>query len=630
MRHLPAAPRVLALALATVSLAATAPTTLAQTPWHSAHVFPGADGFLQYAEDDERNRIPDFSHAGAYAGERAIPDVPAVDTIGPVPGDNTAHLQAAFDAMADREPGIDGFRGAIFLRPGVYRVNSRIEQEASGVVIRGSGSGLDSASATILRAEGPDFGNKTVLEIGGGRRLNWKWVHEGTESDIIDDFVPVGSNRLRVADPSLYEPDQRVVVVEPMTKEWRMAHENGGGDWLSNRFKIRFLRTVDAIRGDTLVLDAPLFLHLDRSLAQSYVVGYDDRTLAEQVGVEDLRIQIVAADSTLEDHAQNALEITEAENSWARRVAVTGFSRSGVHVWMSRYVTVEDSESTGPVSEIRGGRRYNFEASEGAQFVLFQRNHAEDGRHHYVVNGQASSSGIVFLRNTSSGAYEPSEPHREWSSGVLYDNHRELDGPREDETPILLGLHNRGLKGGGHGWSGVHSVLWNCDVADGYAIAQKPPLSQNYAIGCSGAEVTGASPPAWEDSPEGVIEGANTPGLEPESLYEAQLSDRLRRETSTAPPSAAPLPTALIEALAPNPLTAQGWLDVRAPRQGGRVTVRLYDALGRALATLHDADAAPGALVPLRLDARALPAGMYFVRVTVGARTETRAVVVAR
>jgi len=58
-------------------------------------------------------------------------------------------------------------------------------------------------------------------------------------------------------------------------------------------------------------------------------------------------------------------------------------------------------------------------------------------------------------------------------------------------------------------------------------IVQKPPTAQNYAIGCKGLHVTGVKPPAPFDESQGFIEGTNTAGLYPQSLYLAQLEDRL-------------------------------------------------------------------------------------------------------
>ena len=47
----------------------------AQT-WETDRARLQPDGSLTYAEDEKRNRIPDFSHAGYQGGGVAIPDIP--------------------------------------------------------------------------------------------------------------------------------------------------------------------------------------------------------------------------------------------------------------------------------------------------------------------------------------------------------------------------------------------------------------------------------------------------------------------------------------------------------------------------------------------------------------------------
>src|SRR6185369_8658784 len=60
-------------------------------------------GKLVYKPLDARgDRIMDFSSAGYRGGGVAIPEVPTVMTIGPSGGDDSAAIQAALDAVAQR------------------------------------------------------------------------------------------------------------------------------------------------------------------------------------------------------------------------------------------------------------------------------------------------------------------------------------------------------------------------------------------------------------------------------------------------------------------------------------------------------------------------------------------------
>src|SRR5688572_23545956 len=106
-----------------------------------SRIHPGGDGRLVYVPDEQGNIIHDASHAGYRGGGVAIPTVPVRETVWPVVGDNSAHVQAAIDRLSSRVPDAQGFRGAVFLRAGYYRVATPLRIQASGVVLRGEGMG---------------------------------------------------------------------------------------------------------------------------------------------------------------------------------------------------------------------------------------------------------------------------------------------------------------------------------------------------------------------------------------------------------------------------------------------------------------------------------------------------------
>src|SRR3979409_115167 len=100
----------------------------------SAWVSFGSDHRLHFRTDERGNRIMDFSHAGFKGGGIALPVVPVAKTVKPIPGDNTAQIQSAIDAVSH------GTRGAVLLSPGTYDLEGTLTISASGVVLRGSGS----------------------------------------------------------------------------------------------------------------------------------------------------------------------------------------------------------------------------------------------------------------------------------------------------------------------------------------------------------------------------------------------------------------------------------------------------------------------------------------------------------
>ena len=508
--------------------AAQCPPPLDRPPgsWTSAIVPVGDDDALIYVADADGNRIPDFSYAGYHRGEAAVPDVPAALELGPVDGDDTQQIQDAIDEIGAMPRGPDGLRGAVVLAPGDYEIAGTLELRHSGVVLRGAGDGEDPATNTILRAVGDAPHQRDVIVIGSGKNTVWKPELPGTRTDIVSDLVQIGGRTLEVADPGAFAVGDHVVVVHPCTDAWLAAVDNGGtasdGPWTTDSQPIVFKRQLVAVEGSTLTIDAPVFNHLDRSLAQSYIYALDREDIVTEVGVEDLRVDIATKGGEDEDHAWSAIAMRGVEDGWVRRFTALHFGFAAVTVQTGTQLTISDSRAVEPVGIITGERMYNFDASGGQQ-VLFTGCHASGGRHHYVSNGTTWTSGVVFHRSTSTGTHASSEGHRRWSMGLLYDNIVE-SAPSKDGM-VVLGLYNRGDYGTGHGWASAHSVAWNYDTGTGVGAIQQPPTAQNYAIGGAG-EFTGDKPAPFAQ-PEGYIEGTGKPGLVPESLYERQLAERL-------------------------------------------------------------------------------------------------------
>jgi len=469
------------------------------------HLYETGDGDL----------LPDFGRVGYRLGERPIPHVQTVLRVRPVKGDNTAHLQRAIDTVAAR-PLVAGARGALQLLPGIYEVGGTLTLTRSGVVIRGAGDGEDPSSNTIVRAVGRASSRGDVLVVGAGG--SWVGMLDRRLTEVTSRDVPMGASELSVADPSRVRAGDLVVITHPCTRAWLEAIGGGGTGadrpWAPGSTPIQYLRRIVCIESDVLTLDAPLFYRLDRSLSRSRLHVWDKRGLIGEVGVEGLRIDIAAQDPENEDHAKNGIVLRNVVNSWVRDCTVLNFAKAGVMSVGATRTTVANCRALSPAAPVERGRRYNFDAEERSQLVLFTSCHATAGRHSFIVNGGSSASGIVFHRTTSTGSLASSEGHRAWSQGLLFDNHTEL-APVTSRA-ILLG--NRGDYGTGHGWGAVNSVAWATRTSGARVVVQRPPTAQNYAIGCTGP-VDGDGP---FEQPTGWIEDTGRSDLWPASLYEAQ------------------------------------------------------------------------------------------------------------
>jgi hypothetical protein len=479
--------------------------------WQSQRVRYDASGRLTYPADGEQNRVPDWSFAGYRYGEAAIPEVAEVARLAPEPGDNTQRIQQAIDAVGMRTPDARGLRGALLLGPGRYEVRGSLRIDGAGVVLRGSGSGADPARDTILFAAGDVPHQRTVIVVGSG---SVQWAEAAPRTDITTPFVQVSAHRFEVASTTGLAVGDPIVIRHPSSAGWIGALGGGGAanPWTPGTRDIVYYRIIRRIEGNSLEIDAPVFNHLDRSLSQSYVAKARVPHI-EQVGIEDLRVDVENAGGEDENHAWKAVVFKGAMDAWARRVTALHFGFSGIEVNGGLRITIDDSRSLDPVGVRTGGRMYNFAMEPHAQLVLVRNCEATNGRHSLVGSGASTVSGNVFhrCRLTRGGTSEGG--HRQWTQATLYDNTTE-------SASSSINLFNRGDAGSSHGWGCVHSMIWNFNST---IEVQKPPTGQNYAVSPQGRKVTSFRNAGAEGSVE-IMPGVLTPA----SLYEAQLCDRLQ------------------------------------------------------------------------------------------------------
>lgn len=495
-------------------------------------------GVLTYAPDQDGFVIPDFSHAGYKGGGVDLPQIDVVKEISPISGDNTAHIQAAIDEVGKRTADANGFRGALLLKAGQYNISGTLYVKYSGVVIRGEGSGENSANSTIIYATGNTPAQRDVIILGNTSQDKWTTKISGTKKNITDNIVAVGATSFSVTSTTPFAVGDLIIIYHPCNENWLAAVDYGGvpepaaGDaderWTLNQSPIFYHRYITKIEGKKITIDAPVFYTLNNSLSQSYIYKTNASASLNQIGIENLRIDIESLGGEDENHAWQAIRFRSVTDAWAKNVVTKGFGQSGFITDCVTRSTIENCEAIDPVSIITGERRYNFNTYLNSQLILFKNCYARNGRHHYISNGTASTSGNVFLNCTSDMVNSVNEGHRQWTQGMLFDGHKEQNLKRE----FVLGLYNRVDMGTGHGWAAVQSVLWNCDVTSSGIIGlQKPPTAQNYAIGCTAKRITG-NPVSASNFTIGYVERQNNPVTEIPSLYLAQLNHRLNNPSS--------------------------------------------------------------------------------------------------
>jgi len=595
--------------------------------WQSSIVYESGNNKLSYNSDAEGNKIPDFSLAGYKNSNSDIPsNIPVVKILSPISGDNTANIQAAIDSVAAMPLQANGFRGVLFLSKGTYNVAGKIRVNASGIVIRGEGDGDDDSNSTIILGTGNVPAQRTVIVAGGGATNYWSGEIPNSRSNITSDIVYSGDKEFYIENASAYSVGDNIIIYHPCTDLWLQKINYGGvhqGEfgsdsldvpWEVNSQPIIYNRHITNISGNKITIDAPVFNHLVKAESPSYIYRYDRSGLLTNIGIENLRIDIETPGGLDENHAWQALDLCQLEDSWVKNCTFIHFGQSGIRTSNATRITIDSCKAIDPVSEITGERRYNYQLAEASQLILIKNCYASNGRHHYMSNGTSTVSGCVFLDCISDGAYAPSEGHRRWTQGLLYDNLKELTGPRPTYEPRLLCLYNRGYEGTGHGWSAVHSVAWNCDVNTGALIVQKPPTGQNYAIGCKGA-VTGLWPLALFNEPQGFIEGTGQTNVSPRSLFLGQLADRQSVSSTGSEKEILPKEFVLYQNY-PNPFNPATTIKYTLPK-AGHTSLIIYNILGEKVVTLFDGFQDNGNY-EVAFSGRNLAGGVYFYELISG------------
>jgi hypothetical protein len=473
----------------------------------------GASGKLTYATLPTGERLLDFSGAGYMGGGVALPTVPVSKTLSPSGGDDTAAIQAAIDAVA-KLPLQSGVRGAVLLAPGTFELAGSLSIDASGVVLRGSGSG---SGGTLVNVTGSP---RMVFTLTG----TGSWT-EGTATTITDSYVPSGARTFHVASAAGLSVGKTVLVDRPVTAAWvqfmgmaDMVRNGTLETWISVGSVAHEDRTISGIAGDAITLDMPVSDTFDSKYTSGSVAPYTFAGRIEQVGLEAMHVVAPKQSVPINQPIFGVAELSAVQDAWVRDVVADEFTTGIVVDGTAKWVTLQDStvERTAPIDGMYG---YPFDYSVDGQAVLVLRCTASgDNVFSYATQDRANGPNVV-LDFTVKGTPINLQPHQRWATGLLLDNIQTPTGG--------IGLMNRGWDGSGHGWAIGFGVLWN-GVASGLLV-QQPPGSMNWAIGSSGTLQMSAAPGSASGSPplpEGTID---SPGkaVSPRSLYLAQLCERL-------------------------------------------------------------------------------------------------------
>jgi hypothetical protein len=443
----------------------------------------------------------------------AFPSVPVKLTVAPSDGDDSEAIQSALDTLAKSER-TGGFLGAVLLKPGSYNCSRTLVINASGVVLRGSGSG---PGGTVLK----EIGDPHLCISISGRSAAQPL---GEPQKIRDGYVPSGATSITVEDGSQFRAGDAALILRPVTAAWvkfmgmdGLVRSGRRETWLAAGSWTTSERMVVSVEGNRLSLDIPIGDSFDSQYLAppgGAVVKYADAGRISQIGVESLQILAPPQSVEISESHHQAIRMRDLADAWLKDVAITDTVNSVAIGGGARRVTVENVRITHTVATKGSAKPADFSA-DGSQ-VLFHRCSATGNNLFYFVTG-ARVTGPNVLLNCRFRGNGHIQPHARWATGLL------VDGCEVPDSGI--DFMNRGEMGSGHGWTIGWAVAWNC-VARSY-IFQQPPGSMNWAIGCQGAREKSSMPFGYQPSlAEATFDSHGTP-VAPASLYLAQLAHRL-------------------------------------------------------------------------------------------------------
>jgi len=485
---------------------------------------------LVYQKDYKGNCIPDYSNVGYRLGDEAIPDVANVITLYPSGSDDTASIQAAVDKLAVMPPDSNGFRGALFLKEGIWQVSDTIYITQSGIVIRGENyreaqTGVSPEPVGTVEEYSGKYTGGTVI-LATSKTPNSLLFHvKGKESarlsmtkvsDVVDWYVPAGSFALEVEDASKFNVGDEVIIKQTANDDWISAigmdqipqrptpdanpsnPDNSTIQWTEHDCEWLFERRIVAIDGNNLTFDSPVVNAIEKRYGKVSVCTMKDMRISD-IGIENIHAVALWSPNgnNVDDtrHAQRLIHIDNARDVFVRNITAEHFNVSCVTIEKGakrvevdtlynliadkKYYTGEGYDSTGRTfyeTQVYVGR---YGMNVFGQQNLMKHIYGINNRHLLEFMGLVEGPNVCY-DCTSENYLAVTGPHCIWSTGGLFDNIRGS-----------VAFQNRLWMGSGQGWSGAWYTAWN---TDGVLTVQKPPMAQNYSVGHVGTVSDGDFP----------------------------------------------------------------------------------------------------------------------------------------
>ena len=525
----------------------------------------------------------DYSTCGYHASESRIPDVDVAAFVAWQDGDCSPLIQQAIDQVSQLKPNDQGFRGAILLGEGRFRLDQPLRITASGIVLRGMNK-----QKTVLVKQGVERGAIVYIEGKEAKRERVK-----DTLFITADCIPAGSTSIPLPvnlRPYTLSVGDRINIVRPCTREWIESlgmNDFGGGldytGWKPTDIDITWDRIITAINGDGITLDAPITTTITQQYGGAFIQKVSHDGELKECGIENLTLESAVNDwnSKDEDHCWDGIFMNHVRDGWVRHVNFLHLAGSAVNLQKhTSRITVEDCIAEKPVSEIGGWRRQVF-LTRGQQ-TLFQRCVSRQGIHDFAA-GFCAAGPNAFVQCEGEESLGFSGSIGSWAAGLLFDIVN-IDG----HDLRFANLEQFQL---GTGWNTANSMFWQC-TASTIECYSPDTLNRSSAHGCWGT-LTGNG--EWTSSNDHV---------QPRSLFYDQLEKRTaehpapyllpRSTNSTTSPTVEQAMEMAQRSLTQPRLTMTMWID-SVPFTASTALVKpiKYKPLGSPAPPRHSYSASP-------------------------------------
>lgn len=532
------------------TLAILAGTALAQS-WNS-RLLPNVNGTYtpQTVNFAGRNwTLDDFSYAGYFLGAKSPGSVPCNVVNVTATGDITAAVQAAINTAGAAGGGI------VRIPAGTFVMSSSVTVNTNNVSIEGAGSGqtIINVPSTYSSPDDPYDGDGlfTFGRALGSTSENDGWVEKGTALTTATAVVHRGDIQITTASASQINIGDWIVVQQFFWPALVNNNSVAPDQWIANdsyEFSFTYLRRVTAKTGNLVSIDAPIPWTLDPA-NNAVRIKSTDGQMKENVGIKGITIQF--ANNTLASTGRphgSGVYFEGVRDGWVSDVQVFNFPRNGIYLTYSARISILNSWVQTAQDTGGDGYGYGFLVSP-AQSILIKGCHGEAARHNFITS-HPQTSVIVETQNVSVNATQPDDTHFGFEQAILWDKHTQTGGE-------ALEAVNRGDESGGAYETIASGVIWNfygdgMSLPDWYGggIFLKPsPDGEMIVVGVTGAHsvydnsqgnvspfVEGqrmmASAALQVGSSAGALqnvlyEGLYQTGLQPVSLYETQLANRI-------------------------------------------------------------------------------------------------------